>query len=93
MKPTILLPLLLLSACASPPARTHAAYSPMDFHDARYQYALATNDRETLRRDFAAASEPAWLERAIAAVALPFGAAVETAFWPAFAAIRAYGDR
>jgi hypothetical protein len=94
MKPILVLPLLLLSACASPPsARTQIAHSPMSFHDARYQYALLTDDRMALRRDFGVVSRPSWLERVIAGVALPIDGAVETAFWPAFAAIRAYNDR
>jgi len=65
---------------------------PMAFHDTRLQYALLTEDRETLGRDFDMHVEPTFGERAAAGLALPFGAAVETLFWPVSYAITAYLD-
>jgi uncharacterized protein YceK len=63
---------------------------PMAFHDTRLQYALLTDDREKLRRDFDMFTEPTFTERAVAGLVLPFGAAIETLFWPVSYGITSY---
>jgi len=61
----------------------------MAFHDTRLQYALLTDDKESLTKDFAMALPPSWAERTVAGVVLPFTAATEAVFFPFAAGINA----
>lgn len=71
-----------LAGCAGPGP---GGLGPAGFPDTRLQYAILTEDRDTLRRDFHLDPERTWTERAVAGLALPFAAATEAAFWPLYA--------
>jgi uncharacterized protein YceK len=73
---------LWLAGCSTP----HAGHSgpPEAYQDTRLQYAILTEDRETLRKDFQTNPDRTGLERGLTAVTLPFAAVGETLFWPAF---------
>ncbi|MGX2040597.1 hypothetical protein ACWJKU_10765 [Methylocaldum sp. MU1018] len=60
---------------------------PLAFHDTRLQYALLTDDRETLGKDFDMHTDPTFGERLVAGAVLPFDVAIETLFWPVSCAI------
>jgi hypothetical protein len=78
---------LLLSGCATAPATGSGAERPVLFHDTLLQYALLTDDRETLNKDFQMAAEPSPIERVVAGAVLPFTVTIETLYWPVSAAI------
>jgi uncharacterized protein YceK len=80
---------LLLSACASVVPADNGE-PPLAFHDTRLLYALAMGEQTVLQKDFGMKSQPEWAERSVAWFALPVTAATETAFYPAFAAIKAF---
>ncbi len=65
---------------------------PEAFYDTRLQYALITDDRETLKRDYYMSLPPSWVERVAAGVMLPWTAAGEAVFWPFFTGIKAYSQ-
>jgi hypothetical protein len=74
--------LLALAGCATPDL-AHTG-RPMAYHDTRLQYAILTEDRETLKHEFQVNPDRTPLERGLTAVTLPFAAATETVFWPVF---------
>jgi hypothetical protein len=73
---------LNLSGCATPGVGRIG--QPADFPDTRLQYAILTEDRESLQKDFRMNPDRALVERVLAGFALPFAAATETAFWPVY---------
>lgn len=75
---------LTLNLCACADQGVGRIGQPADFPDTRLQYAILTNDRESLVRDFRMNPGRGWIERIAAGVALPFAAATETAFWPVY---------
>jgi hypothetical protein len=79
---SILAALLGLSACATPDL-AHTG-RPMAYHDTRLQYAILTEDRNTLTKEFQVNPDRTPLERGLTVVTLPFAAATETVFWPVF---------
>jgi len=81
---------LLLAGCATAPVAESGAERPMLFHDTLLQYALLTDDRQMLQKDFQMASEPTPVERVVAGAVLPFTATIETLYWPVSASIKSY---
>ena len=89
---TLLLTGILLPSCAMAPHEESAETRPMSFHDTRLQYALLTDDRQTLMREFDMAYEPSMVERVVSGFVLPFTASIETIFWPISTSIKTYLD-
>ncbi|WP_026611902.1 hypothetical protein [Methylocaldum szegediense] len=88
--PFTLIATMALAGCTS--LSVTGSDRPMAFHDSRLQYALLTNDRATLKKDFEMHLEPSPTERIVAGLMLPFGGAVDTVFWPVSYAITRYLD-
>lgn len=78
----LLVMVLNLSGCATPGVGRIG--QPADFPDTRLQYAILTEDRESLQKDFRMNPDRTLTERILAGLALPFAAATETAFWPVY---------
>lgn len=81
---------LLSSGCATAPSAESVARRPMLFHDTLLQYALLTDDRQTLRQDFQMTVEPSPIERVVAGAVLPFTTAIDTLYWPFSASIKSH---
>jgi hypothetical protein len=86
----ILMILLGLAACAVPDVGRSGR--PIAFHDTRLQYAVLTDDRVALQRQFQMAPNRLMVERIIAGAQLPFAAAIETVTWPLTYGLSSYLD-
>ncbi|CAL1239724.1 hypothetical protein [Candidatus Methylocalor cossyra] len=78
----LLIAIPYLSGCATP--GLGQIDRPADFPISRLSYAILTEDRDTLRREYRLNPDRSWVERALAGFTLPFTAATETAFWPLY---------
>lgn len=76
--------LLLGTGCTTTTATGPTAAHPAAYADTRLQYAVLTEDRETLAKEFRVNPERSPLERGFTALTLPFAAVGETVFWPVF---------
>lgn len=81
----------LLGACTNvPKPSAQLGEGSYSFHDTRLRYALLTDDRRTLKSEFAMTTEPTVPERIAAGFGLPVSTALEIAVWPAASAFRAF---